>query len=102
MSGRDIVSAVLELNGKKKIEDKNTTEEFSSKTCVRCEKDNPPTGKFCLRCGAALDVESMIDIEEKRKETEGAMTVLLNDPEVFNLLLSKMKEKNLQPYLSVK
>ena len=95
MSGRDIVSAVLKLNGKKKEEYQITTDEFSSKTCKRCEKDNPPTGKFCLRCGAPLDLETVINIEEKRRNIDGVMNTLMKDPEVLDLLANRMKQMNL-------
>lgn len=96
MSGRDIVSAVLELNGKKKAEDKNKEEKFSSKYCKRCEKDNPPTGKFCLRCGAPLDLETMMNIENNMKDSNNIMTVLmedlLKDPRIQAHIESKLEQ----------
>lgn len=94
MSGRDIDDTILEIHGIKK-EEKVKKEEFSSKKCHRCEKMNPPTGRFCLRCGAPLDLETVMKVEEKRKEVDEVMTELLKDPEVLSLLACKMKQMNI-------
>ncbi|KYK34781.1 MAG: hypothetical protein AYK22_04725 [Thermoplasmatales archaeon SG8-52-3] len=95
LSGRDINEAVYRLNGLVK-KDEDTKEKFSTKQCHRCEKVNPPTGKFCNRCGATLDLETAMNIEEKTKEVDEATDVLLKDPEFLNLLVSKIKQMNIQ------
>jgi len=95
LSGRDIDGAVLKLHGLKEHE-KIKEELLSPKKCHRCEKENPATGKFCLRCGAPLNLETALNVEEKRKDVDGVMTALLKDPEVLNLLASKMKQLNIQ------
>jgi len=82
------------MNGMK-TEKLEKTENFHPKVCHRCEKTNPPGGKFCLCCGAPLDFDAVLKVEEKRKEVDGIMTTLLKDPEVLNLLVSKMKQMNL-------
>lgn len=78
LSGRDLDGAVLELHGLKE-ENKTRKEEFIPKKCHRCEKMNPPTGKFCLRCGAPLEINTAMKAEEKRNEMDNIMTILLKD-----------------------
>jgi len=95
LSGRDIDSAVLKLYGMKEKETAKE-ENLTPKKCHRCEKANPATGKFCLRCGNPLDLETVLKVEEKTKEVDEATTVLLKDPEVLNLLASKIKQMNIQ------
>ena len=69
LSLRDIDGAILKLHGLK--EDKEEKKEnLTPKKCFRCEKMNPATGKFCLRCGAPLDLETVMKVDEKRKEID--------------------------------
>ena len=57
---------------------------------------NPPTGKFCLRCGAPLDLETVMKVEEKRNEMDNAMTILLKDllkdPEIQARIENKLEQ----------
>jgi integrase len=78
LSGRDMDNAILKMNG---IKSKDTEKKqvFSPKKCYRCEKMNPPSGKFCLRCGAPLNQETVMKVEEKRKEMDKIMSILLKD-----------------------
>lgn len=78
LSGRDMDHAIIKMNGLR-TEEIEKKQEFIPKTCHRCEKINPPTGKFCLRCGAVLDVGTAMKVEEKRKEMDNVMTLLLKD-----------------------
>lgn len=96
LSGRDINDAVYKLNGLIK-KDEDAKEKFLTKKCPRCEETNPPNGKFCHRCGAVLDVETLIKIDDKWKNMNSAMTELLKDPKVFDLLMGKMKQMNIGP-----
>jgi len=94
LSMRDLEGAVLKLNGLKN--DKTESEDQATvKKCPRCSQMNPATGKFCTRCGTPLDMETVLKVEEKRKEVDGVMTALMKDPEVLNLLARKMKEMNI-------
>ncbi len=78
LSGRDLDSAILKLNGLK-IEEKEKKNEATIKKCPRCEKMNPSISKFCQRCGTPLDLETVMKTEEKRKEMNNVMTILLKD-----------------------
>lgn len=78
LSGRDLDGAILELNGlkdNKKENEKKTT----IKKCPRCSELNPLTGKFCQRCGTPLDSIMVMKVEEKMKESNRIMTILLED-----------------------
>ena len=59
------------------------------------KKMNPPTGKFCLRCGTPLEVESVMKVEEKRNEMDNLMSALMKDPLVQEFLINRIKELNL-------
>jgi site-specific recombinase XerD len=95
MSGRDIDGAVLKLHGFKKDE-KEDSAEFSPRKCHQCEKTNPPNSKFCVRCGAPLDLETVMKVEEKRKEADNTMTSLMNsllkDPEMRTIVMGRLRE----------
>ncbi len=99
MSGRDIDGAVLKLHGFKK-EEKEESAKFSPKKCHHCEKMNPPNSKFCIRCGAPLDLEAVMKVEEKRKEVDNTMTSLMNsllkDPEMRTIIMGRLREIRVQ------
>lgn len=65
LSGKQVDDAMLRIYGKKKKE--NKLPELTSRTCMRCEKENGPTSKFCSRCGLPLDQEALQDVEKYDK-----------------------------------
>jgi integrase/ribosomal protein L40E len=95
LSGRDTDDAILRVNGIKK----NETEEndiLKPKKCFRCNVENPATAKFCYKCGAALDLKTVVDLEDKRKETDGLMNLLVQDPDVQKILIEKIEKLGLR------
>jgi integrase/recombinase XerD len=92
LSGRNIDNALLKLNGIK-TEDEVNSEEHSLriKTCLRCQEVNSPTNGFCSRCGCPLDMKTAMLLHEEESKTDSVMEDLLNDPEVKDYLLSKLK-----------
>lgn len=94
LSGRDLDDKIFEINGLKE-EKKGKKEEPTVKKCYRCEKMNPSNGKFCGRCGSPLDVETAMEIDEKKKEMDNLMSSLLksllNDPITKNLVMDKIR-----------
>lgn len=94
MSGRDMNNAILKMNGLKSKEE--VKQEFSPKKCKRCEMVNSPNGKFCMRCGAPLDTESLFSIEKKRKDADKLMATLMQDSLVQEVIFKRMKELNLE------
>ncbi len=90
LSGRDMDSAILKMNGIK-TEETEKKSHFAPKKCPRCKNTNSPTGKICVRCGAPLDVTSAMEIENKRKRMDRLMSTLMKDPETQRFLLGKMR-----------
>ena len=94
LSGRDVDDALLRMHGMAPVEqDKKGA--FSPIKCARCNQLNPPTGKFCTQCGGILDIETAMEIEERMKEADGKLSTLLDDEDVQELLIKKMKMLNL-------
>lgn len=97
LSGKDVDGPILQLHGLDN-EEKKEKDEFTLKKCYRCEKMNPPTGKFCLKCGALLDIKTAIGVEKKRNKVDDFMTSmvrdLLKDPEIRNIIIKKAKKMN--------
>ena len=93
LSGRDVDDALLRING---IEMPGHPAELKLKvqTCSRCDSKNDPSARFCNRCSMPLDMSAAVEVEEARVEADQVMTRLLEDSEVRNLLLQKLKELN--------
>jgi ribosomal protein L40E len=91
LSGRDVDDALMRMHGMAPVEqDKKGT--FSPIKCTRCNQLNPPTGKFCTQCGGILDIEAAMEIEERMKEADSKLSTLLDDEDVQELLMKKMKQ----------
>jgi len=94
LSGKTIDDALLKVNGI----DTGAQEQkvkFANKKCERCSENNPPTNKFCSRCGMALDKETIAEMLEEDSERERADEILdklIQDQEFKELFLSKIKE----------
>jgi integrase/ribosomal protein L40E len=92
LSGRNIDNALLKLNGIKTEDEVNNEEhKLRIKTCLRCQESNSPTSSFCSRCGSPLDVKTAMQLHEEESKIDTVMDNLLEDPEVRELLLSKLK-----------
>jgi len=61
------------------------------KTCLRCQESNSPTNSFCSRCRPPLDMRTAMQLHEEESKTHSVMDDLLEDPEVKEVLLSKLK-----------
>jgi len=94
LSGRDVDQAILGIYGLRR-EAKEKPSELSPKECPRCRQPNPPTNRFCFRCGMALDMETVVEIEQKRKRADDIMNLLFEDPEVRGLVERKVLELHL-------
>lgn len=91
LSGRDVDEAILKLRGMKPREDKIEST-LAPKKCPRCELVNKATGKFCSRCGGALDLQTAVTMQEEIKETDDKFSKLLQDEETQKFLIRKMIE----------
>lgn len=97
MSGRDVDSTLLALNGLEKPEEKR--EEFQATACPRCKESNSPNAKFCLRCGSPIQVQLMAQIEEERKTGDNVLNKLMENVEFKEFLFKKMGELGLDKQL---
>lgn len=96
MSGREIDDKILELNGLKVFTEKKVA--LQPRICPRCDTLNTEDATYCLKCGGVLDLKIAIELQEEqneyekaRKEKDDLMTQLLQDKEVQNVLMHKLK-----------
>ena len=108
LSGRDIDNAYDEMHGLYEPENEGDTPDVIE--CPRCQELNEPKAAFCMRCGFAIDHETVGDFEaevdtkikESYKEADPSDTEtvdkidtldeILEDPEVKAALLEKLQE----------
>jgi len=90
LSGRDVDDAILGVYGLKKTEEEKP--KLTPRICPRCNRSNTYDGKFCSRCGLALDINAAAQIEDARRRTDGIMDVLMEDREFREMLMKKLKE----------
>lgn len=93
LSGKDVDDALLKLNGIKsdsEAEDKKESESLKPIICVRCECENPATGKFCSKCGMALDMKTVMETEEARSSADETMNQLFKDPKILAVLQKQL------------
>jgi integrase/recombinase XerD len=96
LSGRDVDAAMRKLQGLDKGEEQAEEEsKLKVRTCPRCREKNSPVSKFCSRCGSVIDIQTALEIQEKRSKADELLNILVEDPEVLQLLQRKIIEKNL-------
>jgi hypothetical protein len=98
LSGRDVDQAILGIYGLKKEEETGKPTKLAPKECPRCHQKNPVTNKFCFNCGMALDMEAVMELEEKRKKADEIMSILLEDPEVREVIKRKLAKIRILSY----
>ena len=102
LSGRDMDSAILKMNGIKIDEEKKADERLRALACARCKTINEATNKFCKLCGLVLNKEEADKILEedfKRKNMDNVMEDLVKDKDVLKFLIQKIKERGLDKAL---
>lgn len=85
LSGRDVDNAILEAHGI--IRKEKPKETFCLKKC-RCGQSNPPTNKYCSKCGQILNLKLQMEVEEKKNLVNEFVKNLVDKPELFE----KIKE----------
>jgi integrase/recombinase XerD len=94
LSGRDMDNALLKLHNIPIPEEDSKEDDFSLKTCRRCDLSNPPANKYCNRCGMVLDQETadlLIKKDLERQTADEILDTLLNDKEFKEILIRKAK-----------
>ena len=92
LSGRDVDEAILGVYGLSTKQEEKPS--LTPKICPRCNQSNVYDGKFCSRCGLALDIQAAAQLEEARTKTDNIMNTLMDDPEFQELLKRKLKNLN--------
>jgi integrase len=92
LSGRDVDDAILKMRGLSKAEDEEVESSLAPKPCPRCSLTNKATGKFCTRCGAILDVQTAVAMQDEIEDLDKRFSTLLQDDDVQKLLMRKMVE----------
>jgi len=91
----DVDQALLKLNNIQTDEISGQEKDFTVRRCVKCDLENPPSNRFCSRCGIVLDknaAEQFIKEDTERKHADSIMDRLLEDKEVRDLLEQKLKQ----------
>jgi integrase/ribosomal protein L40E len=89
LSGRDVDNAILKLHGLA-TEEKSENESLKVKNCARCKERNSPLSKFCSRCGSPLDIQTAIELDEKRKQGDEVISMLVKDPSVQEIIVNRI------------
>ncbi|MHA2266013.1 MAG: tyrosine-type recombinase/integrase, partial [Candidatus Thorarchaeota archaeon] len=92
LSGRDVDDAILKMRGLSKPKEEEIEGSLAPKTCPRCDLANKATGKFCMRCGAILDVQTAVAMQDEMKSLDEKFSTLLKDEDVQKLLMKRMIE----------
>lgn len=78
LSGRNVDNALFKLNGIKTEKEVNEEERpLKPLQCERCEEINPPTNKFCARCGAPLDLQTALSLQKEEEKSDNLLNKML-------------------------
>jgi len=94
LSGRDVDSVILGMNG---IKPKEHTETREPRKCSKCNKINPPDGWFCNRCATPLIPEALGAIEQEEQEARKFFVELYKNQEFRGWLETKFKGALISP-----
>ena len=94
LSGRDVDSAILQLHGLKNNQEKKD-DGFKPKDCHRCKQPNSPASKFCTKCGAVLQLETALQMENEGRKGNDVLSELMKDGETRDFLARKLLSLNL-------
>ena len=95
LSGRDVDKALLKLHGIKTDDQSEEKDILAPKKCIRCNTSNPASNKFCSLCGLPLDQQAatgLIKDSLARKEADGILDKMLEDPQFRQTFLDKARE----------
>lgn len=84
---QDVNDVILEIHG---IKSNKQQTEPKIKQCPRCKAVNPKEYLFCGKCSSVLDVQTAMQLDEKRQESDEFMSKLIDDKEVKELILKKI------------
>jgi site-specific recombinase XerD len=82
--GKHIDNAQAIMNGV--IPKAKAVEATKPRVCVRCNFDNSPISKFCNRCGAPLDLQLSMDLDQRKTMLDKLLYGIAAEPEKFEEL----------------
>lgn len=97
LSGKNTDNALLKMYGLETKDEK--ADDMKPLKCTRCDSINPHGAQFCVKCGMVLSEVAAAEIDENVKLAQQeqafgakAMSQLLKDPEVLELLKKKLTQ----------
>ena len=98
LSGRNVDNALFKLNGIKTEEEVNREERpLRVQQCERCRVANPPTNRFCSRCGSPLDIKTALEVQKEQDTTDEIMNRLFEDSRFRGALEEALQRQQLMP-----
>jgi len=97
LNGSQIENSILEMNGMKKIERKQSVS-LKPTVCVKCDFINDPDSHFCSKCGGILDTKTackLNEVAEKRINSDELMSLILKDKNISSMIVQKINEMGL-------
>ena len=94
MSGRDLDDTLLKMHHL--AEKKEEEMKIQIRNCHRCRQPNSPTSKFCNKCGAVLNVETAMGLENEREKADTLLNELMKNQEFKEFMLKKVTELGLE------
>jgi len=93
-SGKNLDEALLKAHGLVK-DNTPQDKELAPIKCPRCGTINGATGKFCYKCGAALDLVTVVNVDKERASlTMELMDLIRQEPALLELLKGHMEARN--------
>ncbi len=95
LSGRDAERAILRAYGVEEVEkeEKERVQPLKPQVCPNCGYVNPKDARFCSRCGHPLGEEAVREVKRVGETVDWFLDLLMEDPRVREILLSKLREK---------
>lgn len=95
LSGKNLDDTLLKAYGISK-DNAPKEKELAPIQCPRCGTVNGATGKFCYKCGAALDLVTAISVDkEKVSLTMELMDLIRQEPALLELIKTRIESKKI-------
>jgi len=97
LSGRNVDNALFKLNGIKTEDQVNLEERpLRVQQCERCRVANPPTNRFCSKCGSPLDMRTAIELQKEEDKTDKIMDRLFGDQRFREVVQEVLRRQQLE------
>lgn len=89
----DVNDAILAIHGIKTEGLRETT--LKPKVCQKCGAINAKDARFCQKCSSILDVKTAVELDERRRESDEILNMLVSNPEKLRKLASLLADSRL-------